>query len=42
MKATLETKRMKININKTKLMVSDTERKTSRRKIDPCDMCAKK
>ena len=41
-KATLESKGMKVNINKTKLMVSGTEGETSRSKIDPCGMCGKR
>ena len=40
--ATLESKGMNVNINKTKLMLSGTERETSRSKIDFCDMCGKR
>ena len=39
LKATQESKGMKININKTKLTVNEIERKASRSKIDPCGMC---
>ena len=33
---------MKVNINKTKLIVYGTEEKTSRSKTDPCAMCGKR
>ena len=41
-KATVESKGIKVNINKTKSMVSGTEVETSRSKVDPFGMCGKK
>jgi len=39
LKAALENKELKVNLGKTKLMVSGTEGKTSRGKIDPYGIC---
>ena len=42
LKATLKSKGVKVNINKTKLMVSGTEGGTSISKIDSCGICGKR
>ena len=41
-KEAFERKGMKVNLNKTKVMVSGSEGKTTVSKIDPCSMCGKR
>ena len=38
-KEAFEGKVMRVNLNKTKMMVSGLEEKVTTSKIDPCDMC---
>ena len=38
----LENKRLKVNVGKTKMMVSETEGEIALSKIDPCGVCGKR
>ena len=41
-RSALESKGMKVNIRKTKMMVSDAEGEIVRSKVDPCGICGKR